>query len=227
MIIGLKLGWLFRYSDYFVGIIVLLCIYGILQIKFDVAFWIGDVENADECNEILLNLSYSFLAAYLFYMMTVMLPYWKMKYKCRAALQKKIHLIVSNYQACAESVLPFPNKLPENLTRDVLEAIFKAFSYQEPCRLKILGTNVPAITYIKLKQEENKKLATELLEYKNWLSSDMIAAIEEIRNSDLNNILLSLMSPALADKLSKDENSRAMLGGAVYDIWMAANKIRI
>lgn len=217
--------WVFHISGYFVLIIALICIYSILQIKFNIAYWLGTSVYADAINEVIANLSYSYLAGYIFYILTVALPNWKMKIKCQKALQSKMRLIESNYKACAESVLPFPNNLPQDLTKETLVEIFKEFSYLGPCRLKFLGINVPAISYIKQKHEENKKLATELLEYKPWLNSTTIADIEEIRNSNLNAIVISLLSPTLRDKLSEDESSKKILASTLYDVWMTAKKL--
>ena len=219
--------WIFKYCDSFVSTVAVLCIYAILQIKFDFALWLGTSVHADKINEVITNLAYSYLAAYVFYMLTVKLPFWKMKFRCAKALNRKMRLIESNYEACAESVLPFPNHLPKDMSKDILEAIFKQFSYQEPCRLSFIGTKVSAIIYIKQKHQENKQLATELLEYKPWLRSETIAQIEEIRNSNLRAITITLTTPELSEQLSKDEGCRTMLAGAVYDLWMTAKKLKV
>ena len=64
-----------------------------------------------------------------------------------------------------------------------------------------------------------------MLEYKPWLNSTTIADIEEIRNSNLNAIVISLLSPTLRDKLSEDESSKKILASTLYDVWMTAKKL--
>lgn len=73
-----RLGqWLFKYSDYYVMAIALICLYAIFQIKFDFAFWFGCSKKAEAWNEIITNLSYSYLAGFIFYLLTVTLPHKK------------------------------------------------------------------------------------------------------------------------------------------------------
>lgn len=216
----------FRYSDGLVVLIAVVCLYAILQIKFNFAFWVGYTDNPTAINEVITNLSYSYLAAFVFYVLTVTLPHWKMKSKVKMALDKKIRLIESNYKACAESIVPFPKSFDINVTKEGLVELFKARSYLESCRLNILGTSFSVIAYINIKHDENKRVLSELLEYKQWLSSDTIVMIEDIRNADLKNIIISLTQPALIEAQAKDEATRAMLASAVYDVWNIAKKLK-
>ncbi len=50
--------------------------------------------------------------------------------------------------------------------------------------------------------------------------------IEDIRNADLKNIIISLTQPALIEAQAKDEATRAMLASAVYDVWNIAKKLK-
>lgn len=219
------LGWLLKYSDWYIWAIALVCLYAILQIKLDIAFWIGNSERADAYNEILTNLSYSYLAGFIFFLLTVTLPHWKMKTKVRRALEGKTNTICSNYKACVESVVPFPKAVRPTITREEAIENFKAVSYYQPCRMTaIQNTDVSIIVYIKLKHDENKRLATELLEYKSWLTSEMIAKIEEIRNSNLPTVIITLTNTIMKDQMD-NEDGRKMLGEMTYDLWTVAKEI--
>lgn len=212
---------LLRYSSTYVNVIALLCLYAIFQIKFDFAYWVGDSFYAEDINDTITNLSYSYMAGYIFYLLTVSLPYVKMKSKTKKALDSKISTIINNYNACLESVVPFPNPLKKDLTKEEAKNLFRAVPYMNPCRLSSIGQNVSIATYIKIKHEENQKLATQLLEYKPWLSSTTIAEIENIRNSSLSNIIIAL-THTLLDK----EDSRETLASEVYDLWDQSKQIR-
>ena len=213
-----------RYSDYYVLGLALVCVYAILQIKFDFAFWIGSSERADVINEVIANISYSYLAGYFFYLLTVVLPHQKMKNKVNEALTKKLGTIVSNYKACAESVYPILQSMKPEVSKEELVEAFKAVSYFQPCRLQAVGVNVTVAEYIKAKHQENVKLATELLEYKPWLSSETIAKVEEIRNSNMVSIILGLTQPNFRAQMD-NEDSRKMLAEQVYDLWQHAKSI--
>ncbi len=218
-------GWFLKYSDFYVWVIAIASLYAILQIKLDIAFWISNSDRADDYNEIITNLSYSYLAGFIFFLLTVTLPHLKMRTKVRKALEGKINTICSNYKACVESVIPLPKAMQPSITREEAIENFKAVSYYQPCRLTaIQNTNVSVAVYIKLKHDENKKLATELLEYKPWLSSGTIAKIEEIRNSNLPTVIITLTNTIMKDQMD-NEDGRKMLGEMTYDLWMVAKEI--
>lgn len=220
-------NWLCSHSSLCVCLIFVICIYALLQIKFELFFWLRYSDNAEPINDLILNLSYSYIAACIFYFLTVKLPYWDMKEKCKTSLKKKMRLIESNYKACAESVLPFPKNLPNDVSKEGLVSIFKAISYFELCRLHILGYKNSVIDYISIKHKENRNLAKDLLEYKAWLNSETIVEIEKIRNSDLSAIINSLNAPTLKDNMAKDEGCRKMLAEAVYDIWSVSKNLDV
>lgn len=222
-----KIGsWLLKYSDYYVGAIALICLYAIFQIKFDFAFWLGRSENADKWNEIITNVSYSYLAGFIFFLLTVTLPHVKMRAKVKKALEGKVNQIATNYWACIESVVPFPKGLTRKQTKENVVMMFKEASSLQLCRLSSVGINVSVAEYIKAKHKENKELATELLEYKLWLSSETIAQIEKIRNANLMSVVISMTNPVLQESLD-NEGSRGVLASEVYDIWEVAKGIKV
>jgi len=216
----------FKLSNYLVGLLALVCLYAIFQIKFDFAFWICSSERACDYNEILMTLSYSYLAGYLFFLLTVTLPHLKMRAKVKKALEGKVNQIATNYWACIESVVPFPKGLTRNQTKEDVVMMFKEASSLQLCRLSSVGVNVSVAEYIKAKHKENKELATELLEYKPWLSSETIAQIEIIRNANLMSVVISMTNPVLQESLD-NEGSRGVLASEVYDMWEVAKGIKV
>lgn len=190
-----KIGqWLLKYSDYYVMAIALICLYAIFQIKFDFAFWMGYSEKAEAWNEIITNLSYSYLAGFIFYLLTVTLPHKKMKGKVKVALDSKLNTIRTNYKACVESVYHPLKAMSLDITREEAVANFKAVSFYQKCK-------------------------------KPWLSSETVAQIEKIRNSNLPAIIISLTQSIGKDQLD-NEDGRGMLAGEVYDMWEVAKGIR-
>ncbi len=217
---------MFKISDYLVGLLAFVCLYAIFQIKFDFTFWIGYSDKAEAWNEIITNLSYSYLAGFIFYLLTVTLPHAKMRGKVKKALEGKVNQIVTNYWACIESVVPLPKGLTRNLTKEDVVKMFKEASSLQLCRLSSIGVNVSVAEYIKVKHKENKKLATEILEYKSWLSSETIAQIEKIRNANLMSVAINMTNPVLQESLD-NEGSRGVLGSEVYDMWEVAKGIKV
>lgn len=218
--------WLLKYSDYYVMAIALICLYAIFQIKFNFAFWMGYSEKADAWNEIITNLSYSYLAGFIFYLLTVTLPYKKMKGKVKVALDSKLNMIRSNYKACVESVYHPLKAMSLDITKDEAIANFKEVSFYQKCKMGYFqDKDISVVDYIRLKHQENVIRAAELLEYKPWLSSETVAQIEEIRNSNLPAVIISLTQSIGKDQLD-NEDGRGMLAGEVYDLWTLAKNIK-
>jgi hypothetical protein len=217
--------WLLKYSDYYVMAIALICLYAIFQIKFNFAFWMGYSEKADAWNEIITNLSYSYLAGFIFYLLTVTLPHKKMKGKVKVALDSKLNMIRSNYKACVESVYHPLKAMSLDITKDEAIANFKEVSFYQKCKMGYFqDKDISVVDYIRLKHQENVIRAAELLEYKPWLSSETAAQIEEIRNSNLPAVIISLTQSIGKDQLD-NEDGRGMLAGEMYDLWTLAKNI--
>lgn len=85
--------------------------------------------------------------------------------------------------------------------------------------------DISVVDNIRLKHQENVNRAAELLEYKPWLSSETVAQIEKIRNSNLPAIIISLTQSIGKDQLD-NEDGRGMLAGEVYDMCEVAKGIR-
>jgi hypothetical protein len=218
--------WLLKYSDYYVMAIALICLYAIFQIKFNFAFWMGYSEKADAWNEIITNLSYSYLAGFIFYLLTVTLPHKKMKGKVKVALDSKLNMIRSNYKACVESVYHPLKAMSLDITKDEAIANFKEVSFYQKCKMGYFqDKDISVVDYIRLKHQENVIRAAELLEYKPWLSSETAAQIEEIRNSNLPAVIISLTQSIGKDQLD-NEDGRGMLAGEMYDLWTLAKNIK-
>ena len=218
--------WLLKYSDYYVMAIALICLYAIFQIKFNFAFWMGYSEKADAWNEIITNLSYSYLAGFIFYLLTVTLPHKKMKGKVKVALDSKLNMIRSNYKACVESVYHPLKAMSLDITKDEAIVNFKEVSFYQKCKMGYFqDKDISVVDYIRLKHQENVIRAAELLEYKPWLSSETVAQIEEIRNSNLPAVIISLTQSIGKDQLD-NEDGRGMLAGEVYDLWTLAKNIK-
>jgi len=63
-----------KFFNYILFSIVLICFYIILTVNLDWFWTIGISDKADNINSILVNLSYSFFAAYFFYLLTMLIP---------------------------------------------------------------------------------------------------------------------------------------------------------
>lgn len=213
-------------SGFYVALLSITCMYAIIQIEFEFAFWICSTENADKYNKVILNLSYSFLAGTIFYFLTVTLPYLRMKYKIKKALKRKIKSIRSNYKACVDSVLSSDVNPKDEVSKDEVIKNFKAISYNNACRFSLIDRNESILSFINRNHSYIVHLSGELLEYKPWLSAESIAQIEDIRNSRLPGFIIMLSRCRFCNP--EDElKQRELLACYVYDLWALSNRIEL
>lgn len=83
--------YFYRYCQRILFGVFLACLLTIVVIKLD--FFIGTSDYAEIINDMLVNLSYSYIAAYLFYLMTSRLPVVMRKRKLMPVIQNRVEEI--------------------------------------------------------------------------------------------------------------------------------------
>ncbi|MDE7427213.1 MAG: hypothetical protein K2M79_05385 [Muribaculaceae bacterium] len=109
-----------RKADIITVVVALICIYAILTIKLDMFWRICVSENADNINEIILNLSYSLLAAVFFYIFIEAIPFYLTRNKIRVVILNKLNeLKGSIHKAKTAIYLPSFRNIPNTETEFV------------------------------------------------------------------------------------------------------------
>ena len=72
-------------------ILSLLCLYAIVTIKLGWFWTIGVAKNYVQINEIIINLSYSYIAGIVVYLLTIVLPVYFEKKRLRPVINEKIN----------------------------------------------------------------------------------------------------------------------------------------
>lgn len=85
-------------------LVVIACMYAILTIKLNLFWHIGVSEKAEGINEIILNLSYSVLAAVIFYIFIDVLPFYAKKKKVRQILLTMIKGLRSDIEKAKNAI---------------------------------------------------------------------------------------------------------------------------
>lgn len=73
--------------------VCVLCLYAVIQIRLGCFWYFGSIENAEAVNSIIEGLSYSYIAAYLFYLLTVFLPTRRRRKKIAPVIKERVHEI--------------------------------------------------------------------------------------------------------------------------------------
>ena len=170
--------------DWIVLGICLLCLYAVLQIRLGCFWYIGSVKNADAINSIIEGLSYSYIAAYLFYILTSYLPERKRKKKLGLVIQDRVHKIGV---ACINGIL-FEFARETGLKADYsdtqhTEEILKSKNWdvEVPILKRYKGVSVSYFRYANLQCKDIKeRVADIVLRYKEVMTAEELVALENL-----------------------------------------------
>ena len=82
-------------------IITIVCIYAIGYIGLDWFVPLGSAYNPERINTVLINLSYSYIAGLIFYILTTSLPRYVFSHKIRKPLQSKVKTMLGKIEDSA------------------------------------------------------------------------------------------------------------------------------
>ena len=184
--------------DRIVLCICILCLYAVAQIRLGWFWNIGCVENAEAINSIIEGLSYSYIAAYLFYILTTFLPAHRRKQMLNPIIRgkvqkigtKNIHNILlefgrgkklgSGYRDTEHTV-----KILKSKNWDAIVPILKKYN----------GVSISYLHYVNLNCKEMKeRVADVVIRYKEVLTEEELVALEDFTEMPFFNLVESLSS---------------------------------
>lgn len=178
-------------------IITLLCIYSIGYIELDWFWHIGVSENYYKINKVILNLSYSYLAGLIFYVLTSYCPYIVKRNKMRVTISEKIKRIIGRLNESAKSVFPIQEYNNLNLTEDNLVQQFSSVSISMHCNntYAYCVHKMSVLNYLKSQRDNIIKIIDGILVYKEYLSANQLETIEHIKDSNYFALLNAFSLP--------------------------------
>lgn len=185
----MKYKWLQMIGDYFYRYcqwillgVFLASVITIVAIKLN--FVIGMSDYAEIINDMLVNLSYSYIAAYLFYLMTNRLPVVMRKRKIMPVIQNRVEEI--GRRSIYYVLLEFSRDSELNAdykhidgTMDVLAS--KIWTDEMPAVQRQFGYRIDYLHYVRLQCDDLKERVAVLLNrYKEEMTEEQITALEEM-----------------------------------------------
>jgi len=184
--------------DWIVFCICILCLYAVVQIRLDWFWNIGCVENAEAINSIIEGLSYSYIAAYLFYILTTFLPAHRRKAMLTPIIRgrvqkigtKNIHNILLEYGRGTKLGTGFRDT---EHTAEILKS--KNWDDIVPILKKYKGISISYLHYVNLNCREIKqRVADVIIRYKEVLTEEELVALEDLSEMSFLNSVESLSS---------------------------------
>lgn len=167
-------------------IALLLCLWAIGSIQLKVIPLIPislPIEQCDGLNEMFVNLSYSFIAGYIFYLLTVVLKSYHERKKMHKVLNNKFNQIASPIEAIID-VFYGEMGAKVDRTRESITNILNSRNFNDRVEMAAelghrLGQSATYINFIAEKCKASKERVFEMIRlYRDYLTTDEIILLE-------------------------------------------------
>lgn len=204
-------------------LVVLACIYAILTIKLDLFWKFGEWQKADNINDIIVNLSYSILAAVIFYVFIDIVPYYTKKRKMRQVLRTKIDRIKQDLNS-AKNAIYLPPFTEVAKTRDEYITDFANKNLYDAYCLGIYGfKNIRE--YLEYNRTQIRNSILEILSYSDFLTEKEVKTLADINSSLYINEYLFIKDFEMIQIQPDLYNNQKEIGESIYNINELIKKI--
>lgn len=170
-----------------IGLVALtaLSIYVICSVGLGYAPLIGTINRASRVNDVLLNLSYSYIAGLIFYILVSYLPYVAKKKKYRKIIGLKFKEIKNQIES---NIQAFENQKKEyiinNISLDQLTVLVNSKNLLDNSFYgNEIGISNPIFSLVSESRKVSLQLSKEVLLYRDYMSEEEVALIENVRSS--------------------------------------------
>ena len=143
----------------------------------------GEAVNADARNEVMLNLSYSYLAGLIFYILVSWLPYKIRSQKMRPFIEEKKKVIKGKIDDCAIATIPTAIIIDHKPDRAELISHLEQTSFlTAPTYMSLLTQGSTIYDHWRLQRNEIKTAIADVLEFKEYLSDKELVVLGKIQD---------------------------------------------
>lgn len=190
--------------------ITFLSIYAIAYIGLG-WFWAwGTSGNYQRVNQVIINLSYSYLAGLIFYLLTSYFPYMIKRNKLKKPIIEKLRTIERKLEDSAKCVFPMPSWNHVDLTEDALVQQFSKLSINDPSAYSAVGMNMSIIDHLTSQRNNIIDIINGVLEYKDYLSEEQLLAIEKIKDSNYFSVLKVFSIPMMDTPTAREQLAKTL-----------------
>ncbi|MFT0319272.1 hypothetical protein ACMSEZ_07290 [Bacteroides thetaiotaomicron] len=184
-------------------------------------FWtIGSCENADRINQVLLNLSYSYIAGWIFYLLVTYFPEMQRKITLRPAIQLKIEDLRKQINACIQTFAKNEDwHLVDTITREQLvQLITNADMYANSYYASIVGFQQNHLQFLHATRSNVFELIEQILFYKEYLSAEQLLLLEKIQDSTYFHLTKVYENTPLAKIFYSSDKFKNEMVDDLYDV---------
>ena len=172
-----KIANLFLWGLGFFSVGMLLFRWGVIPPIF------GEAPNADDRNEVMLNMSYSYLAGAIFYFFVTWFPYKLRSRKMRPFINEKKKVIKGKMEDCALNTMPTELILQHKPSdTEIISHLENTSFLTAPTFMSLLTQGGDIQTHWRLQRDEIKDIIKDMLEFKEYLSNDELQILGQIQD---------------------------------------------
>lgn len=179
--------------------------------------------NADEINEVLVNLSYSYLAAFFFYWVAERIPHCYKKRKIRMRLRSKFNIIKEDIRRSKEVVVPFVLSHNKDLNQEEFVERFKQIDLGDEC---YFSKTMKIIDHLEFLKKDIIFNIEYLLTYNEYLTLGQYTLLLEILDCPyLNRRIIPKIDVDKEYHSAWNDNQKEM-GLSLYSLYEKVRKVK-
>ena len=164
--------------------ITILCLYVIGCVGLNIFPTLGFCQKADAINSVGLNLSYSFIAGCIFYLLITYFPYRFLKRKFSPIINGRIIDLCKQIEACVHTFSMEDSDVINSISKDRLLGLIQAKGmYSQSCFAEQVGYQMNNLQFLVETRRNCFDIIEKLIPYKEYLTDKQIVCIEKIRDS--------------------------------------------
>jgi hypothetical protein len=204
----------------FLWILTLICLYIILCVGLGWFWTIGYSDNSENINQVLINLSYSYIAGLIFYFLISFLPYRLKIEKLKPAITFKIDSLYKQIKACAQSFDTKENTdIIEKTTLDELKIVLdKNGMYDNSFQAREVGYIMNNFQFLNSTRNNAFDIIDSLLGYKEFMKMEQVVEIEKIRDSDFFRLVKTYEDTPIAKHYYSSSEFKEALAEDLFEI---------
>jgi hypothetical protein len=176
-----------KFIKFILTLITFLCLYIILTVGLKLTSPLSDSENV---NQVLLNLSYSYIAGLIFYFFVTLFPYLILKYKLKPALDLKLNDLKMQITSYVRSFNSVEIIDLNNLKLADMQKLLDTHGMLDRSHYSLmLGTTISNLDFLNSTKINIFKLVETILSYRDFLTSTQILELEKIRDSNFFHLI--------------------------------------
>lgn len=164
--------------------------------KLGIGFAIYQHDMALTMNDVLVNLSYSYLAGCIFYLLTSYIPQYLRSRKLKPLVQTKLKRILNELDACKNSVFQLDGNYNNHTDEEFVQTLSNG-NFNAPCALSPLQQGVTVGLYMRSKRKEILALIDEAQRFGIYMSDEQLCAITSLSTSTYFDLLNTIGIPQL------------------------------